>query len=63
MTTRRIVPTEAMKKKMKLEAADIERIDVATYQAALDVAGYEDPRTPAEARFSLKYVVASGLAQ
>ena len=51
-----------LKKKMKLDVADIERVEVATYQAALDVAGYESPRTPAEARFSLKYVVASGLA-
>src|SRR5437868_1388900 len=50
-----------LKKKMKLQSADIERVDVATYKAALDVAGYEQPKTPAEARFSLKYVVASGL--
>ena len=51
-----------LKKKMKLEAADIEQVEVATYRAGLEVAHYEAPRTPAEARFSLKYVVASALA-
>jgi len=35
---------------------------VGTYKAALDVAGYEEPRTAAEGRFSLKYVVATALA-
>jgi 2-methylcitrate dehydratase PrpD len=40
---------------------DIERIDILTYRAALDVAGYEHPATPAEARFSVKYTVASAL--
>ena len=34
---------------------------VGTYKAALDVAHYETPQTPAQARFSLKYVVASAL--
>jgi 2-methylcitrate dehydratase PrpD len=34
---------------------------VATYRAGLEVAHYENPATPAEARFSLKYVVATGL--
>ncbi|HEY6820892.1 MAG TPA: MmgE/PrpD family protein [Burkholderiales bacterium] len=51
-----------LKKKMGLALEDIERVEVATYRAALDVAGYENPATPAEGRFSLKYVVASGLA-
>jgi 2-methylcitrate dehydratase PrpD len=51
----------ALKEQMRLEAADIERVDVATYKSALEVAGYEDPRTAAEGRFSLKYVVATGL--
>ena len=36
-------------------------MDVATYRAGLEVAHYENPATPAEARFSLKYVVATGL--
>ena len=51
----------ALQKEMRLDAADIERVDVATYKSALDVAGYEDPKTAAEGRFSLKYVVATGL--
>jgi 2-methylcitrate dehydratase PrpD len=51
-----------LKKRMKLEPADIEQVEVATYRAGLEVAHYEAPRTPAEARFSLKYVVASALA-
>jgi 2-methylcitrate dehydratase PrpD len=40
---------------------DIERIDIVTYKAALEVAGYDNPQTPAEARFSVKYTVASAL--
>jgi 2-methylcitrate dehydratase PrpD len=51
----------ALKAKMGVAANDIERVNVGTYRAALDVAGYEQPRTPAEARFSLKYVVATAL--
>jgi len=52
----------ALKKKMNLDLKNVEAIQVSTYKAALDVAHYENPRTPAEARFSLKYVVASALA-
>ena len=44
-----------------LHAGDIEKIDISTYRAALEVAGYESPTTPAEARFSIKYTVASAL--
>jgi 2-methylcitrate dehydratase PrpD len=51
-----------LKRKMKFSAEEVERVEVGTYKAALDVAGYESPRTPAEARFSLKYVVATALA-
>ncbi|HUJ88101.1 MAG TPA: MmgE/PrpD family protein [Burkholderiales bacterium] len=51
----------ALKAKMGVEAREIERVRVSTYKAALDVAGIEQPRTPAEARFSLKYVVATAL--
>lgn len=51
----------ALQKKMGVAANDIERVSVGTYKAALDVARYEQPRTPAEARFSLKYVVATAL--
>ncbi|MDA1116990.1 MAG: MmgE/PrpD family protein [Proteobacteria bacterium] len=42
-------------------AHDIARVRVASYRAALEVSGIEAPRTPAEARFSLKYVVAHAL--
>jgi 2-methylcitrate dehydratase PrpD len=51
----------ALKKRMNIQAADVEGVEVATYKAALEVAGYETLRTPAEARFSLKYVVATAL--
>jgi 2-methylcitrate dehydratase PrpD len=51
----------ALQAKMGAAAADIRRVAVGTYKAALDVAGYEDPRTAAEGRFSLKYVVATAL--
>ena len=51
----------ALQSKMGIAANDIESVRVGTYKAALDVAGYEQPRTPAEARFSLKYVVATAL--
>lgn len=42
-------------------ANDIARVRVGSYRAALEVSGIEAPRTPAEARFSLKYVVAHAL--
>ncbi len=51
----------ALKAKMGLAANDIQRVSIGTYKAALDVAGYEEPRTAAEGRFSLKYVVATAL--
>ncbi|HEV3009379.1 MAG TPA: MmgE/PrpD family protein [Burkholderiales bacterium] len=51
-----------LKKRMKIEPADIEQVEVATYRAGLEVAHYEEPRTPAEGRFSLKYVVATALS-
>jgi 2-methylcitrate dehydratase PrpD len=51
----------ALQRTMKIAAADISRVRIGTYGAALDVAGIEHPRTPAEARFSLKYVVATAL--
>lgn len=44
-----------------LAAGDIARIDVATYGPALAVAGNPAPRTAAEARFSIPYVVANAL--
>jgi 2-methylcitrate dehydratase PrpD len=42
-------------------APDIARVRIGSYRAALEVSGIESPRTPAEARFSLKYVVAHAL--
>jgi 2-methylcitrate dehydratase PrpD len=45
-----------------LEATDIERVHVATYKPALDIACHRQPVTANEARFSLGYVVASALA-
>jgi 2-methylcitrate dehydratase PrpD len=50
-----------LQRRLKVKAADIARVTVGTYRPALEVAGYENPATPAEARFSLKYVVASAL--
>jgi 2-methylcitrate dehydratase PrpD len=52
---------QALQQKMGLAAKDIARVRVGTYKAALDVAGYDEPRTAAEGRFSLKYVVATAL--
>src|SRR5436190_2770828 len=51
----------ALKNRMGVRAEDIERVDVGTYRAGLEVAHYEEPRTPAEGRFSLRYVVATAL--
>jgi 2-methylcitrate dehydratase PrpD len=51
----------ALKAKMGVAANDIERVNVGTYKAALEVAGYEEPTSAAEGRFSLKYVVATAL--
>jgi len=51
----------ALQSKMKVAAREIERIRVGSYRAAKEVSGYESPQTPSEARFSLKYVVATAL--
>jgi 2-methylcitrate dehydratase PrpD len=51
----------ALQAEMGIAAADIEKIHISTYKAALDVAGYEMPATPAEGRFSVKYTVATAL--
>src|SRR5690242_6009322 len=50
-----------LKKRMNVRAEDIDRIHVGTYRAGVEVAHYERPATPAEARFSLRYVVATAL--
>ncbi len=47
--------------KLGVSADKIKSVRVATYRPALEVAGYDQPVTPTEARFSLKYVVASAL--
>lgn len=52
----------ALKERMRLAARDVSHVRVATYRAAVEVAGHEAPRTSAEARFSLRYVVAHALA-
>jgi 2-methylcitrate dehydratase PrpD len=51
----------ALQKKMAVKASEIDAVEVATYRAGLEVAHYENPSSPAEGRFSLKYVVATGL--
>jgi len=51
----------ALKERMKVAAEDIERVEVGTYRAGVEVAHYDAPQTPAEGRFSLKYVVATAL--
>jgi len=43
-------------------AEDVARVRVGSYRAALEVSGVEDPRSERDARFSLKYVVATALA-
>ena len=50
-----------LQRTLGVRAADIARVSVGTYRPALEVAGYEHPATPSEARFSLKYVVATAL--
>ena len=51
----------ALKAHMRLAADQIGRVRIGTYKAALDVARYAAPKTAAEARFSLQYVVATAL--
>lgn len=51
----------ALQARMKVKPEDIERVEVGTYRAGVEVAHYDAPRTPAEGRFSLKYVVATAL--
>ena len=50
-----------LKKRMQVQPEEIDAIEVATYKAGVEVAHYDSPRTPAEGRFSLKYVVATAL--
>jgi 2-methylcitrate dehydratase PrpD len=49
----------ALRLRERLRAQDIERLEVETYQTALDVTGNFAPTTEFEAKFSLPFVVAS----
>jgi 2-methylcitrate dehydratase PrpD len=51
----------ALQRKLGVKARDIAKVRVETYGEAMHVAGNSDPQTPAEARFSLVYVVATAL--
>jgi 2-methylcitrate dehydratase PrpD len=51
----------ALKAKLGIDAAQIRRIRVATYRPALEIACYLDPRNENEAKFSLKFIVATAL--
>ncbi|HEX3486552.1 MAG TPA: MmgE/PrpD family protein [Micropepsaceae bacterium] len=51
----------ALQRRMGLASHDIAHVDIATYGEALQVAGNANPATPAEARFSLPYAVATAL--
>ncbi len=51
----------ALRGQMGITAAEIAAVDIGTYGEALHVAGNATPRTAAEARFSLPYVVATAL--
>ncbi|TWG88280.1 2-methylcitrate dehydratase PrpD [Cupriavidus gilardii J11] len=51
----------ALQRQHGFSADDIASVRVATYRPALEVAGNPDPRTAAEARFSLPYVVSNAL--
>jgi len=51
----------ALKARLGVAARDIERVEIGTYRAGVEVAHYAEPHTPAEARFSMKYVVATAL--
>ncbi|MEO7742101.1 MAG: MmgE/PrpD family protein [Usitatibacter sp.] len=46
-----------------VKAEDVTMVAVASYKAALDVAGIREPRTTAEAKFSIPYLVAHALAR
>ena len=52
----------ALREQHGLTADAVKRVCVRTYKPALDIACYEQPRTANEARFSMRYVVATALA-
>jgi 2-methylcitrate dehydratase PrpD len=51
----------ALKAQMGVAAEQIARVRVGGYRATLEVAGIAEPATPAEARFSTPYLVATAL--
>jgi len=51
----------ALQKQMGIQPHEIQRIRIATYRPALDVAGNFEPVTAAQARFSIPYVVSAAL--
>ena len=51
----------ALKAQMGVAAGEIARVRIGGYRATLEVAGISDPVTPAEARFSTPYLVATAL--
>ncbi|WP_245153476.1 MmgE/PrpD family protein [Allopusillimonas ginsengisoli] len=51
----------ALKRLYGVDPDDIRHIHIDTYQPALDIACHEDPTTAGEARFSVKYMVATAL--
>lgn len=53
----------ALREQHGLQADDIAHVQVDTYKPALDIACYEKPATANEARFSLRYVVATALVR
>jgi 2-methylcitrate dehydratase PrpD len=52
---------QALQARMGVRPEEIEKLEVGTYRAGVEVAHYAKPQTPAEARFSIKYVVATAL--
>ncbi|CAN7595230.1 MmgE/PrpD family protein [Acidovorax sp. LjRoot117] len=53
----------ALREQHSLQVQDIAHVQIDTYKPALDIACYERPSTANEARFSLRYVVATALAR
>lgn len=51
----------ALQQRLAIRQTDLARVRIGTYRTALDVAGAENPMSAMEARFSLKYVVATAL--
>ena len=50
-----------MDQRLGLAPADIEKVEVETYKAALEVAGIADPQGAPDAKFSIPYLMAHAL--